>query len=315
MKTSPKTSVIIASHRLNMVERLLDSILVQEHESCSFEVIIVTDYANGPFQQKYPHFEWLYLADGSISIKRNAGARIARGEYLAFIDDDCIAMPDWIARGSEYLDTHPETAAVEGFTSIASTPAESSAATREYKRLERPGYRTNNLFMRMAAFNNAGGFDERFSVQREDIDLCFTLLEQGGKIDFCRDIRVTHRFRAGEQWDLLKNCWNRRFDPLLFKKHPKLYRKYAGFPLPPSQIPILLLHGLLVISLGRKRLPFIIASTNAVLITALGIRRTGTRPFSLSKLKFEMLQLAIAPLVVIAALVYGTVRIADEEKR
>lgn len=315
MKTSPKTSVIIASHRPDMVERLLDSLLLQEIKNSSFSVIIVTDYSNGSHQQLYPQFEWLYLADDSISVKRNAGARIMQGDYLAFIDDDCIAMSDWIAQGVAYLDNHPDTAAVEGFTSIASSPAHSPAATREYKRLERPGYRTNNLFIRKVTFNEAGGFDERFSVQREDIDLCFTILEQGGKIDFCNDIRVTHRYRANERWDLLKNCWNRRFDPLLYKKHPKLYIKYAGFPLPPSHIPILLLHLLYLLTSGRKRLPGVIAAIDLTLVVLLGLRRTGIRPFSTSKLMFETLQLCVAPLVVIGALIYGAGRISKKLRR
>ena len=141
MITPPTISVVIASHRPSMVECLLDSLLLQESERSDFEVIIVTDYANGPLQQQYPRFEWLYIADSSISKKRNAGARIAQGACLAFIDDDCIAMSDWITRGKAYLDKHPEAAAVEGFTSIASDPSFSKASTREYRRLEKPGYR------------------------------------------------------------------------------------------------------------------------------------------------------------------------------
>jgi GT2 family glycosyltransferase len=288
-----------------MIKPLLNSLLVQECAAAEFEVIIVSDYPNGPLQLEYPRFTWFYLPDLSISKKRNAGTRIARGSTFAFIDDDCIAAVDWVGTGSAYLDRHPETAAVEGRTVIASTAPAAKAALREYRRLEKNGYRTNNLFIRAGDFRNAGGFDERFTVQREDIDLCFTVLEQGGTIDFCSDIRVTHRFRSGEPWDLLKNCRNRRFDPLLFEKHPELYLKHAGSPLPPTQIIILLLHALTMLAFQKKRFLLPAAAINLMACMLLGIRRTGFRPFSFKTWGVETLQLAAAPLVVLGALAYG----------
>ncbi|MBN1578263.1 MAG: glycosyltransferase family 2 protein [Chitinispirillaceae bacterium] len=314
MKNVPKVSVIIASHRPDMVGALLNSLPAQKNARPGFEVIIVTDYPNGSLQQKHPGCLWLFLADTGISKKRNAGVTIARGTYLAFIDDDCIAASDWIEQGAAYLDSHPETTAVEGATSIASDLAFSSAATREYRRLEKPGFRTNNLFFRTTRFRAIGGFDERFTVQREDIDLAFTAFEQGYRIDYCRDLRVTHRFRPGEKWDLLKNCWNRRFDPLLCKKHPGRYLKTIGSPLPPSQAAILLAHVLLLFALGKKRAAAVVAGADALLVSLLGLRRSGLRPFSVERWARESLQLLVAPLVVIAALAYGWVVIGRKER-
>ncbi len=314
MKNPPQGSVIIASHRPDMVRTLLNSLAVQNSTRFTFEVIIVTDYPNDRLQQEYPNCLWLYLPDNSISKKRNAGVQIAQGTCLAFIDDDCIAMSDWVEQALAYLDSHPETTAVEGKTSIALNPNYSSAATREYRRLEKPGFRTNNLFFRTVRFRSIGGFDERFTVQREDIDLAFTSFEQGYRIDYCPDIQVTHRYRHGEKWDLLKNCWNRRFDPLLFKKHPDRYLKMIGSPLPPSQAVVLLMHLLLLFSFGRKRLAAIVAGIDVTLISLLGLRRSGMRPFSIEKWAFETMQLLVSPLVVIAALVYGWVKIARGER-
>lgn len=314
MKNIPRVSVIIASHRPDMVGVLLASLPVRKDSLTMFEVIVVTDYPNGRLQQEFPGCLWLYLADTGISRKRNAAARIAKGTYLAFIDDDCIAASDWIEQGVAYLDNHPETTAVEGATFIASDPAFSSAAAREYRRLEKPGYRTNNLFFRTARFRAIGGFDERFTVQREDIDLAFTAFEQGCRIDYCRDIRVTHRFRSAEKWDLLKNCWNRRFDPLLYKKHPGRYLKTVGSPLPPSQAVILLLHIVLLFALGKRRAATAVAGIDAALVSLLGLRRSGLRPFSSERWARETLQLLVAPMVVIAALLYGWAVIGRKER-
>jgi glycosyltransferase involved in cell wall biosynthesis len=40
--------------------------------------------------------EVLDLKNRGPGAARNAGARVVRGEYLPFTDDDCLAAPDWL---------------------------------------------------------------------------------------------------------------------------------------------------------------------------------------------------------------------------
>jgi len=312
MEKKPAVSVVVASHRPAMAPALLRSLLQQRQVGFSSELLIVTDYPNGELQKNYPQLHFIYTPDSSISKKRNLGVSIARAPVVAFIDDDCIAAEDWVEKGVSWLAAHPAVAAVEGYTQIETTPGYSPQSTREYRRLEKRGFRTNNMFIRTEAFRTVGGFDERFTVQREDIDLAFTLMERGYRIDYHRDIKVTHRFRHWEKWDLLKNCWNRRFDPLLFRKHPKRYRDMFGIPLPPTQAIMLLLHLLFFLAVGRKR-RFGAAVGAAEIGAALffGIRRSGVHPLSLRKWLLEALQMVLAPLIVFAALVYGCLTIGN----
>jgi GT2 family glycosyltransferase len=153
-----------------------------------------------------------------------------------------------------------------------------------------------------------GLFDTRFSVQREDIDLAFSLLSVGKKIDYCRDIRLSHRFRDGEPWDLLKNCINRRFDPLLFKKHPYLYRQYIKTPFPLSILlssliflPLLLL----IAGLFSFRRAALISTVITLLFT---LRRTGMKPVAISSFVKEMLSVIASPIVLTGALLYGSIK-------
>lgn len=314
MSKTPLLSVVVASHRPNLIGQLLASLQQQTaaQRSMVFEIIIVTDYQNGSLQSQHPTVTWLFLSTASISAKRNAGVYLARGSLLAFIDDDCHADPSWIATGVAYLAAHPEAAAVEGHTTIATSHTGNRLTSREYRRLEKPGYRTNNLFFRKAVFLSLGGFDKRFTVQREDVDLAFSALKQGYAIHYYREIAVEHLFRHWERWDLLKNCWNRRFDPLLYKKHPREYRQHIRTPFPPTLLlllPVLfLLLALLLLPFHLKQWLRLTATFAMLLFSATGLRRTGLHPLSPVAWFFETVQLIIAPLVMLGALVYGSCR-------
>jgi GT2 family glycosyltransferase len=48
------------------------------------------------------------------------------------------------------------------------------------------------MFVRAAAFRNAGGFDERFFAHMEEIDLCWRLLNLGHRITYCGKSKVFH---------------------------------------------------------------------------------------------------------------------------
>jgi glycosyltransferase involved in cell wall biosynthesis len=229
----PRVSVIVASHREQFVEELVSSFDALDSESVPMEIIIVADYPIEHYRDTFPHIRWIHVPDISISAKRNRGIENAKGSICAFIDDDCRPSGKWLSRAVAFLDDHPDMAGVEGMTSIASTDTR-EGSYREFKRLEKRGYRTNNIFYRRDILLSVNMFDERFTVQREDVDLAYAILESGQCIGYSTELKVEHQFRKNEKWDLLKNCINRRFDPLLYKKHKRLYRQYIRTPYPPG---------------------------------------------------------------------------------
>jgi hypothetical protein len=276
-------------------------------EGSAYEIIAVCDYPVEPLQKDFPGVVFHYIDDCSISRKRNAGVRVATAAIIAFIDDDCLPEPDWLTRGYDHLITHSEAAAVEGLTTIESGK-NAIPALREYRRLEIPGFRTNNLFCRKAVLAQAGGFDERFTVQREDLDLCFSILDNKHTIHQCADIRVMHRIRQGEPWDLLKNCVNRRFDPLLFKKHARRYREQVRSPFPPSLLLLLALH--LASAASTLLGPYALiacCATDGIAVSVLTLRRCGLR-VPLTIFITEWISCLLAPFVLLGALLYGSIR-------
>jgi glycosyltransferase involved in cell wall biosynthesis len=303
----PKLSIVVASHRTKWINELSELLISQKCiDNSEFEIIIVTDYSNTTLAEKYPEVKWIFCPDLSISKKRNEGIRNAKGIYVAFTDDDCIPSLTWASDGVAYLDNNQSVSGVEGYTTIDS--AGEGLVLKEYRRLEKQGFRTNNIFYRKSALVEAGLFDTRFSVQREDIDLAFAILSIGKKIEYCKGIRLSHRYRDGEPWDLLKNCINRRFDPLLYKKHPVLYRQYIKSPFPLSILlssviflPLLLL----IIGIFSFRRAVLVSALVTLLFT---LRRTGVKQVTVSSIVKEMVSVIAAPVVLKAALLYGSIK-------
>jgi|WetSurMetagenome_2_1015567.scaffolds.fasta_scaffold00479_5 GT2 family glycosyltransferase len=301
----PSVTVVVASHRPEYIGALAR---VFSGTGGRAEVIVVADYAVEDLAGAFPDITWIHHGEKSISAKRNAGAKAATAALLAFTDDDCVPQPGWAEAGVRYLERHPDAGAVEGKT-VVDSDGRNAAPLAEFKRLERRGFRTNNIFYRKEVFLGAGGFDERFTVQREDVDLAFTVLSTGHSIGYCEDAVVRHGVRQGEQWDLLKNCVNRRFDPLLYKKHPGLYRKHIGSPFTPSIGLQLAIHAIAILALIF--LPVVgvaVLGADAVFALALAVRRTTRGRGGPLWMLRDWLSFFAAPFVITGALIYGSAK-------
>jgi glucosyl-dolichyl phosphate glucuronosyltransferase len=94
----PKISVVIVSfNRPKHVRRTIDSVIkqsVQPHE------IIVIDDGSKPrleFKTNFENFKLIHLdEEAGLSSSRNLGVSLASGDYVAFIDDDAVASPNWL---------------------------------------------------------------------------------------------------------------------------------------------------------------------------------------------------------------------------
>jgi glycosyltransferase involved in cell wall biosynthesis len=304
-----KVSIIVSSHREVTIDEFVSSFNSKEWGVLPVEIIIVADYDISTYTEKYPHIRWLYVPDKNIPVKRNRGIKEAKGEICAFIDDDCRPGKEWVQKAVEFLNANPEIAGVEGATRIDDCDKK-EGAYKEFKRLEKQGYRTNNIFYRCKILRQVNMFDERFAFQREDVDLAYSIIESGYSIGYSPEIKVFHIFRKHEKWDLLKNCINRRFDPLLYGKHKKMYRHYIGTPYPPG---ILLIFALYLVSvpvmviMSKLVLPLIIL--NLFVNILFTVRRAGLpMPTDIAQWIRELISFIVSPFVLIGALIYGSLR-------
>lgn len=95
-------SVIVPVYNVEKyLNRCIDSIINQQYKAA--EIILVDDGSTDTsgmmcdtYAQKYPFVHVVHKKNGGLSSARNAGMRVASGNYLTFIDSD-----DWVS--SDYL--------------------------------------------------------------------------------------------------------------------------------------------------------------------------------------------------------------------
>ncbi len=171
--------------------------------------------------------DYLESTSRAPSAKRNLGIKRARGELVGFTDDDCIAKSDWIKQIVPNFSDF-SVAGVQGKTVIPSMDRSKNGYCRALH-LTKTGYQTCNIFYRKKILEEVGGFDERFvESAREDSDLAFTALKRGYRIGYAPTAIIKHPVNDDESWDLIKSAKRALSDPLLYKKHPDLYRQNIG---------------------------------------------------------------------------------------
>lgn len=99
-------SVVVCTYnRADLLPDCLRSLAEQTLDPHRFEVIVVdnnstdnTKQVVADFLHKYSHFRLVEESRQGLSHARNCGWKEARGEYVAYVDDDARAVPDWIER-------------------------------------------------------------------------------------------------------------------------------------------------------------------------------------------------------------------------
>jgi glycosyltransferase involved in cell wall biosynthesis len=223
---SPYFSVIIPSYeRPQSLAKLLD--LLNQQTFSDFEVIVV-DQSSMPFnlESVQCHFpiQFILTTEKGAVKARNLGTKHARGQVLAFTDDDCQPDTQWLANAYKYF-TDERVVGVEGLIESDTNDEERYRIVRN-QGFKGIGFMTANLFLRKDIVEKIGGFDERFDNPhfREDTDLAWRALAEG-EIPFADDVKVLHpahprelqRESRGERAKFFAN------DPLLFHKHPERY--------------------------------------------------------------------------------------------
>ncbi len=200
----PRVSVIVPVHNGALTIARCLSALAQNPAGL-FEVIVVDDRSTDTTAAIAAAHGARVIANperGGPAAARNAGAAIARGEILLFVDADVEVQPGTVAQIVAHLDRHPEIAGV--FGSYDDDPAHPNFAS-QYRNLlhhfiHQTAQRRSSSFwagcgaIRREVFVSAGGFDAARYPRpaTEDIELGLRLARAGSEVHLASEIQVKH---------------------------------------------------------------------------------------------------------------------------
>lgn len=229
-KMEPSVSVVICTYnRADYLKKCLDSMLNQTYDN--FEVIVV----NGPstdetenLLEKYPFKGIQQKEKGGLSAARNIGIRTARGEIIAFIDDDGIADKDWLDELTT-LYTTEDIVSVGGkivpmwlcerpewYIDQLGSSLSLLDFSQNIKQIVFPDCPYGcNMSFRKRIFEEIGYFDVSFGrclsknlLSHDEIDLCKRIDEKGYKTMYSPKAIVHHQIDASR---LTKAWFKNRF--------------------------------------------------------------------------------------------------------
>jgi len=166
-----------------------------------------------------------------LSHARNVGWQAAKGEIVAYIDDDAYPDPDWLTylaetfRSGDYAGVGGPNIPPPDDGPIAACVARSPGGPQHVLLTDTeaehiPG--CNMAFLR-SALEAVGGFDVQFRVAGDDVDMCWRLQERGWKLGFSPSAQVWHRRRNSLRAYWRQQAGYGKAEALLEKKWPKKY--------------------------------------------------------------------------------------------
>jgi glycosyltransferase involved in cell wall biosynthesis len=164
----PLVSVIVPVHRgERFLAAALDSVEAQTHPRV--ETIVVDDGspdASAEIAAARPHVHLVRQAHAGVAAARNAGLAVARGELVAFLDQDDAWMPEKLARQAAFLAAHPDTAIALSHMEVVLEPGTPHPVWLEPSWLvePQPGYVPSTWLVRREAFERLGRFDTRYAI-------------------------------------------------------------------------------------------------------------------------------------------------------
>ncbi|MGQ0699511.1 MAG: glycosyltransferase family 2 protein [Panacagrimonas sp.] len=201
---TPRVRVLVVNHNAGpWLARCLESLRVQSIPD--FEAVIV-DNASADESRTVriadPRFRFLpQSANLGFAAANNLAARGAQTPWLALLNPDAMAQPDWLEHLLREVATHPD-CDIFGSAQLRATDPDTLDGTGDCLSLYGLGWRSGYghprpaslpegevygacgaaMMIRRSRFESLSGFEEKLFCYLEDSDLCFRARLQGSRV-------------------------------------------------------------------------------------------------------------------------------------
>lgn len=237
---APPISVVICTHnRADLLRRAIRSVVEQEFPRSSFELVVVdngsSDHTRSVITEFAGQADIAYALEPQVGLcaARNTAWHTARGQFVAYFDDDALAQPGWLAAIARTIATTGGRFGVVGGRAdpiwqeprppwlsdkIASslTILDWGSTERAIDDLRRMWLVGANMVVPRVLLEEVGGFDHRLDRYRDkllssgDVFLQKRIAERGWPILYVPDIAISHLVppsRLAKAWFLQRFYW------------------------------------------------------------------------------------------------------------
>ena len=187
--SAPKVSIIIVNYNgKELLQKCLDSLLKVNYNN--FEIILVdnnsTDGSVEFITKNYPSLIIIKLdSNKGFAEPNNVAAKISKGKYLLFLNNDTVVTPNFISEMVKVMETDKKIAICQSLLLKPDGSVDSSgdfidhlgvvynSKTEIDEIREVSSARGASMLVRSDIFEKLDGFDQKFFVTFEDVDLCW----------------------------------------------------------------------------------------------------------------------------------------------
>jgi glycosyltransferase involved in cell wall biosynthesis len=274
MSTPRITAAICTYNRYDLLPKAIDSLTRQSLAPEEYEIVVID---NSPDHAKSEDFSRTFRATANLiwhvektpglSNARNVATRLARAPLIAFMDDDAIAAPDWLARYVAVFESFGAEAQVAGgrVDPIWDVPQPrwlpdsllGNVSVVNWGGSDRFAAKSEwvagtNIAFRIAALDAAGGFSVHLGRTRggqallsnDETDVIARMAANGARLIYAPSAVVAHLVpaeRLSQDWFRRRVAWQAVSDYLLdsarlFERAPGYWRAVTEYyaTLPPK---------------------------------------------------------------------------------
>ena len=187
--SAPKVSIIIVNYNgKELLKKCLDSLLKVNYDN--FEIILVdnnsTDGTVEFITKNYPSLIIIKLdSNKGFAEPNNVAAKISKGKYLLFLNNDTVVTPNFISEMVKVMETDKKIAICQSLLLKPDGSVDSSgdfidhlgvvynSKTEIDEIREVSSARGASMLVRSDIFEKLDGFDQKFFITFEDVDLCW----------------------------------------------------------------------------------------------------------------------------------------------